>query len=146
MSSRCCKYSAGFFCYVCGEFFAKKAKKHRLESCIRAKEAYHAYFGMPVGDQDKRWTLHVMSKYCRLTLEGWFRGEKRAMRFAISRIWREPSNHITDCYFCGVDPSKRRKGKNALSIKYYDIPSSIAPVPHTIDMPVPQPPLRDDLS
>ena len=51
------------------------------------------------------------------------------------RIWREPSNHLTDCYFCVVDPSKRRKGKNA---------SSIAPVPHTKDMPVPQPPLRDE--
>ena len=43
-----------------------------------------------------------------------------------------------------VDPSKRQKGKNAPSIKYPDIPSSIAPVPHTIDMPVPQPPLRDE--
>ena len=92
-------------------------KKHPLKSSIRAKEAYHAYFGMPVGDQDKRWAPHVMCEYCRHTLEDWFRGEKRAMRFAIPRIWREPSNHLTDCYFCMVDPSKRRKGKNAPSIK-----------------------------
>jgi len=55
------------------------------------------------------------------------------------------TNHLTNCYFCMVDPSKRRKGKNAPSIKYPDIPSSIAPVPHnTTDMPVPQPPLRDE--
>ena len=96
MSSRYWKYSADSFCYVCSKFFAKKAKKHRLENCIRAKEAYHAYIGMPVGDQDKRWAPHVMCEYCRRTLEGWFRGEKRAMRFAIPRIWREPSNHLTD--------------------------------------------------
>lgn len=65
---------------MCGEFFAKK---HCLESCSRATEAYHAYFGMPVGDQDKRWAPHIICEYCCRTLEGWFRGEKRAMRFAI---------------------------------------------------------------
>ena len=64
---------------------------------------------MPVGDQDKRWAPHVICDYCRRTLEGWLRGEKGAMRFAISRIWREPSNHYTDCYFCMVDPTKRRE-------------------------------------
>ena len=75
----------------------KKQKKHSLKSCIRAKEAYHAYFGVPVGDQDKRWAPHVMCEYCRRTPEGWFRGEKRAMPFAIPPIWRVPSNHLTDC-------------------------------------------------
>ena len=99
---------------------------------------------MPVGDQDKRWAPHVTCDYCRHTLEGWLRGEKRAMRFAISCIWREPSNHYTDCYFCMVDPTKQRKGKNAPPIEYPNIPSSIAPVPHnTTDFPVPQPPTRD---
>ena len=61
------------------------------------------------------------------------------MPFAIPRVWREPSNHLTDCYFCMLDPSKRRKGKMHL------LSSSIAPVPHnTTDLPVPQPPLRDE--
>lgn len=144
MAARGCKYPTDSFCYVCGEFFAKRAKKYYLDSCTRAKEAYHAYFGIPVGDQDKRWAPHVICDYCRRTLEGWFRGEKRAMRFAIPRVWREPSNHLTDCYFCMVDPTKRRKGKNAPPTKYPDIPSSIAPVPHnTINLPVPQPPLKD---
>ena len=144
MTARGCKYSADSFCYVCGEFFAKRAKKHCLSNCIRAAEAYLHYFGMPVGDQDKRWAPHVICDYCRHTLEGWLRGGKRAMRFAISRIWREPSNHYTDCYFCMVDPTKRRKGKNAPPIEYLNIPSSIAPVPHnTTDLPVPQLLTRD---
>ena len=64
---------------------------------------------MPVVNQDKRWAPHKMCEYCRRALEGWFRGEKRAMRFAIPRIWREPSNHLTDCYFCEVDPRKNDK-------------------------------------
>ena len=66
------------------------------------------------------------------------------MRFAITSIWREPSDHLTDCYFCMVDPTKRRKGKNALPIEYPNIPSSIAPVSHnTTDLLVPQTPTRD---
>ena len=116
MSGRGCKYSADSFCYVCGESFAKRAKKHCLESSICAKDAYHAYFGMPVGDQDKRWASHVICEYCRRTLENWCRGEKTAMPFAIPGVWREPSNHLTDCYFCMVDLSKRRKVKYAPSI------------------------------
>ncbi|KAM5191561.1 uncharacterized protein ACMZJ9_000347 [Mantella aurantiaca] len=54
-------------------------------------EAYKVYFGMPVGDQDKSWAPHVTCEYCKKTLEGWYRGEKRAMKFAIPRIWREPT-------------------------------------------------------
>ena len=143
MTASCCKYSADSFCYVCGECFPEKAKKHALDASIRAKEAYLEYFGMPVGDQDKRWAPHVICEYYHRTLEGWLRGEKRCMRFAIPRIWREPSDHHTDCYFCMVNPTKRRKGKNAPPIEYPDIPSSIAPVPHNnTDLPVPQPPMR----
>ncbi|KAL6481179.1 hypothetical protein MHYP_G00092590 [Metynnis hypsauchen] len=89
-------------------------------------EAYKAYFGMPVGDQDKPWAPHFTCEHCKKTLEGWYRGEKRAMRFAVPRIWREPTDHSTNCYFCMVDPSKRRTGKNATPVTYPDIPSSIA--------------------
>ena len=61
------------------------------------------------------------------------------MKFAIPRIWREPTNHTNDCYFCMVDPSTRRTGKNAPAIVYPSIPSSIAPVPHSDQLPVPIP-------
>ena len=70
MTVRGGKYSADSFCYVCGEFFAKRAKKHCLNNCIRVGDACLAYFGMPVGDQDKRWAPHVMRDYCRRTLKG----------------------------------------------------------------------------
>ncbi|KAL6462254.1 hypothetical protein MHYP_G00286760 [Metynnis hypsauchen] len=76
-------------------------------------EAYKAYFGMPVGDQDKPWAPHFTCEHCKKTLEGWYRGEKRAMHFAVPRIWREPTDHSTNCYFCMVDPSKRCTGKNS---------------------------------
>ena len=60
------------------------------------------------------------------------------MPFAISRIWREPQNHIDDCYFCMVDISRFRKTKNRHDIAYPSIPSSIAPVPHSSELPLPK--------
>ena len=81
-------------------------------------------------------------KTCRRTLEGWYRGEKRSMKFAVPRIWREPTDHVLNCYFCIVDPSSRKSGKKGDEIKYPDIPSSIAPVKHSDDLPVPNPPAR----
>ena len=57
------------------------------------------------------------------------------------RVWREPPNHSSDYYFCLVDPSKRRAGKNVSATRYPDIPSSIAPVPHSAHLHVPTLPL-----
>ena len=66
------------------------------------------------------------------------------MRFAISHIWRESSDHHTDCYFCMVDPTKPRKEKKAPPTEHPDIPSPIAPVSHNAtDLPLPQPPSKD---
>ena len=61
------------------------------------------------------------------------------MKFAIPKIWREPTNHTNDCFFCMVDPSKHRTGKNAPAIVYPSIPPPIAPVPHSDQLPVPIP-------
>ncbi|XP_058885016.1 uncharacterized protein LOC131737778 [Acipenser ruthenus] len=107
MASRGCKHPADAFCYVCGQFIKTRAKKYSVEASAKMCEAYKAYFGMPVGDQDKPWAPHFTCEHCKKTLEGWYRGEKRAMKFAIPRIWREPTDHSSNCYFCMVDPSKR---------------------------------------
>lgn len=64
------------------------------------------------------------------------------MKFAIPRIWREPKDHTTDCYFCMVNPSKRRRGKNAKPIEYPDLESSSAPIAHDLTRPVPEPPKK----
>src|SRR6218665_613406 len=70
---------------------------------------------------------------------GWYRGKKRTMKFAILRIWPQPTDHSSNCYFCMVDPTKRRTGKNVPQIVYPDIPSSFAPVPHCPELPDPTP-------
>ncbi|XP_076306197.1 uncharacterized protein LOC143222906 isoform X2 [Tachypleus tridentatus] len=70
---------------------------------------------------------------------GWYRGKKRSMKFAIPRIWREPTDHSSNCYFCMVDPPKRRAGKNASAIMYSYLPSSIVQVPYCPELLVPTP-------
>ncbi|KAL6481937.1 hypothetical protein MHYP_G00100170 [Metynnis hypsauchen] len=85
---------------------------------------------------------NLRSPEVTLNVRCWYRGEKRAMHFAVPRIWREPTDHSTNCYFCMVDPSKHCTGKNATPVTYPDIPSSIAPVPHCPELPVPTPPDR----
>ena len=77
--------------------------------------------------------------------EGWLRGEKRSLKFSYPRVWLEPTGHSTNCYFCVVDVSKRRKGKNAAPVNYPDISSSIAPIPYCSKYSVPVPPGPDEV-
>src|SRR6218665_3483385 len=72
--------------------------------------------------------------------------DKRAMKFAIPRIWPQPTVHSSNCYFCMVDPTKHRTGKNEPLIVYPDIHSSITPVPHCPELPVPTTLKRDQPS
>ena len=141
MALRKCRHSADAFCYVCGEFIKTRAKKYSVSTSKKMTKAYFLYFGMPVGDQDKIWAPHFSCELCTKSLERWLRGQQKKMLFAIPRIWREPTNHHNDCYFCMVDVSGRKRGKkSAQSVHYPNIPSSIAPVPHGDGLPVPQPP------
>ena len=51
-------------------------------------------------------------------------------------VWREPTNHVNDCYFCMV----RLAGMNSKTlgtVKYPTIPSTIRPIPHFNELPVP---------
>ncbi|XP_061409266.1 uncharacterized protein LOC133343591 isoform X2 [Lethenteron reissneri] len=65
MASRGCKHPADTFCYVCGQLIKTRAKKYSVEASAKMCEAYKAYFGMPVGDQDKPWALHFTCEQCK---------------------------------------------------------------------------------
>ena len=94
---------------------------------------------MKMGSQDKSWAPHFCCGSCRSTLEGWMRGSRKCMPLAIPRIWKEPTNHHDDCYFCMVDISKYKKTKDRKKIPHPNIPLSIAPVNHGPELPIPQP-------
>jgi len=63
MASRSYLHPADAFCYVCGQFIKTRARKYFMKACRKMFEAYKAYFGMPVGDQDKSWAPHFTCKY-----------------------------------------------------------------------------------
>lgn len=66
------------------------------------------------------------------------------MPFAVPMVWREPTDHVSNCYFCMTKVtgfSHKSKG----SITYPDIPSAIRPVKHSEHLPVPQPPECKDV-
>lgn len=124
-SRRSCVTRADSFCYVCGSYIMKHKVK-TISSLV--KLAYHQYFGMKVGDQDKTWAPHVICISCNCNLTQWLKG-KGKISFAIPMVWREPKDHTTDCYFCltnviGIST------KNRNAIQYPNLPSAIRPVPH----------------
>ena len=65
------------------------------------------------------------------------------MPFAVPKVWREQSDHVTDCYFCMTN-IKGFSQKNKSKIFYPVCRSAIKPVPHDLDLPVPQPPTEKE--
>lgn len=130
------------FCYVCGEI-TFKAQRRNITPFLR--QCYKLYFGCPLGDQDKGWAPHVMCSTCARLLTGWTEG-KRHMKFGVPMIWREPKDHFSDCYFCltkikGITPKSKH------TVKYpNNLESAIRPVPHSENLPVPEPPKNVNIS
>jgi len=56
-------------------------------------------------------------------------------------IWREPTDHTSNCYFCLVPATdKGLSKKKKATVQYPNIPSALRPVPHGEGPPVPEPP------
>ena len=129
---RSCRNKPNVFCYICGEYtFAPYMKL--ITSFIT--RTYHAYFDIKLADQDKAWAPHMVCKACTEILRGRTHG-KRSLNFGIPIVWREQTNHVTDCYFCAVDVTGINR-KNRGSLKYPDIQSARRTVAHCDEIPVP---------
>jgi len=136
MNRRLCINHPDNFCYVCGQFSPHYQRKNISR---RLKTAYKHYFGCQLGDQDKTWAPHVCCTVCYSGLTQWLNGKRKKMPFAVPMVWREPTNHHSDCYFCLTNIVGFTK-KNKSKIVYPDCPSAIKPVPHDLENPVPIPP------
>ena len=98
------------------------------------------YFGCKIGDQDKYWAPHIFCRKCATNLSQWLNDKKHAMLFAVLMVWREASNHKTDCYFCMVPPvSGGITNKKKWTIVYLNIPSALRPVLHGEGIYIPKP-------
>lgn len=91
---------------------------------------------MPLGDQDKKWAPHIVCHNCEEMLRDWTKGKRNGLPFGVPMVWREPTNHTSDCYFCIVNTKGVGK-KNRQMLKYPSIPSAVRPILHSEDVPVP---------
>jgi len=69
----------------------------------------------------------------------------RCMPYAIPMVWRQPTDHVSDCYFylasiTGVTAKSKHAVQNP------NLPSAMRPVPHSAELPVPKPPTNVTLS
>ena len=97
--SRCHKNQPDCFCYISREY--KTVDNRKLMTDVVWK-AYHIYFRIKLGDQDKSWDPHVVCKTCVERLRQWVSGTRQSVGFGIPMAWREPTNHV-DCYFCSIN-------------------------------------------
>ncbi|KAJ4442595.1 hypothetical protein ANN_04183 [Periplaneta americana] len=97
-----------------------------------------------LGDQNKSWCPHKVCRGRVEELRSWKNGKRKSLPFGIPMIWREPTNHGDDCYFCTVKVAGYT-AKNNKDILYPNILSAIRPVPHGPDISVPLPPESDTL-
>ena len=100
------------------------------------KEAYRAYFGINIGDQDKNWAPKVVCRSCIDSLSKWKNGIKKHLKFGIPMVWREPKNHHDDCYFCAIDTLGFNRLKSK-TFQYPNLQSASRPVQHNDEIPVP---------
>ncbi|EZA60811.1 hypothetical protein X777_13644 [Ooceraea biroi] len=97
MTSRTCVNHPDKFCYICGKY---TLKKQGITITPFISSIYFHYFHLEIKNQDKSWVPHNACKSCVETLRQWELGKRKSMPFGIPMVWREPSNHVDDCYFC----------------------------------------------
>ena len=141
-SRRPCVNHPDSFCYICGKF---TPKSQTLNITSKVAIAYKHYFGCQVGDQDKSWAPHIRCRNCYVSMTQWLIGKRKSMPFVVPMVWREPTNHFSNCYFCltkVLGHSKKSKSK----IVYRDCPSALRPVAHAPkNIPVPSLPSQLEL-
>ena len=132
---RKCKSHPHRFSYICGNVILP-GRVAKITAFV--KKAYHCYFGVKLGDQDKAFAPHVSCKTCVENLRDWENEKRNSMPFAVPMMWRDGKDHVTDCYFCMTNLHGINR-KNKHCVQYSDIPSAIRPVPHGPSLPVPKP-------
>ena len=125
---RDCKNHPDGFCYVYGKF-TTKTQQRPIKNNI--KKICKLYVDCPLGDRNKRWAPHIYVLHAIVNY-----GIGSAMPRAILMIWREPKDHLNDCYFCCVD-TNGFSSKNRHLLVYPSVDSAIRPVPHDATLPIP---------
>ncbi|XP_019536783.2 uncharacterized protein LOC109408019 [Aedes albopictus] len=126
-----CVNPKNLFCFVCGSYTASHHKRSIMTKPIM--EAYEAYFATRTHKEDY---IHGPSSVCNDCNQGllrWKNGSyaRPPLPFSAPMIWKAPSNHIDDCYYCLTQIMG--DGKKKMACYPNSIPSAIRPVPCELD-------------
>ena len=124
---RICSNDPDHFCYICGEYIFKKNRRKITDF---VEKTYSDYFGIGLVNQDREWTPDTVCKHCLDRLRLCTKNPNAKMRFAVPMIWREPTSHATDCYFCCVNVQTIIKKKRNKAT-YPCVPSVTRPLPYS---------------
>ena len=99
-----------------------------------------------MGDQDKLWAPHICCRNCYASLTQWLNGKRKSMPFSVPMVWREPTNHFSDCVFCLTQITGHCK-KNGVEIVYPARRSALRPLDHASQsIPISIPPSFLDIN
>ena len=131
---------ADYFCYICDKTTLASQK---CSITAPVNKSYFLYFGCKIGDQNNSWFPHICCNTCATNLRQWLSRKRKCMPFAVPMVWREPTKHNSNYYFC-VTPQvgKGLSRKKKQNIQYPGIPSAICLVPHGETLPVPEAPQK----
>ena len=136
--SRRCLNDVDSFCYICGQFVITKYRSLVSEEI---KTQYRDFFGICLGDKDKKWAPYSVCKLCINSLSTSSRSKENGNTFSVPMVWCKPVDHLSDCYFCAVN-TQGISNKNRKSITYPNLKSAIRPVPFMKDEARPIPSKR----
>lgn len=134
-----CKNHPNTVCYVCGLYATSKYRR-LISSSSAFRQAYESYFGFPISNQDKNYVPRVTCNRCYVMLNNWFTGKSvTGLNFVVPCRWREPRDHLLDCYFCNSNfkglTNCNRKSWKGLKEEW---PASVSkPVENCAEYPVP---------
>lgn len=124
-----CKNDPDTFCLVCGKY---TIQRNRISFNETVKRNYEECYGITTKDFNNIWTPTTVCLNCYSSLSKWKKGFERYKRFSSPMIWRQPTNHDEDCYFCSTTVFGYNN-KNLDSIKYAKVNSVTLPVPNIKD-------------
>ncbi|KAL4703622.1 hypothetical protein ACJJTC_007649 [Scirpophaga incertulas] len=110
-----CKNDPNCFCNICGEYTFQYC---RLSVSDFIKQVYFYYFRFPLDTCDKYWVPHMVCKTCVESLRLWANKKRPHFKYQTPMLWREPTNHQDDCYFC----LKKKTGRNGITLTCYLLP------------------------